>query len=250
MSESGISGDEISETRSLVDRVYNHLLERIISGAIHYGDTISIKKVASELSVSSMPVREAVKRLEFEGVVTIKPRSACRVRVPSRRMILEVYELREALEGYAVLHASRHRDPQAIARLRSIVAAMRQLSSESSTDVREQRAIELDRQFHAEIIALAGNELLNSFSRQLSLHVNMTLMHEKTYHALEAEWPDMHGTIVDCLEQDPSRAVDLLREQFAKATELWKQDGPGEKSAGPRVPAATRASNPAPPSSV
>ena len=225
MSVDVASGDDVQEVPSLVDRVYNHLLDKIISGAIRYGDTISIKKVASELSVSSMPVREAVKRLEFEGVVTIKPRSACRVRIPSRKMILEVYELREALEGYAVMLARRHRDPQAIARLRSIVTAMRQLSSESSTDVREHRAIELDRQFHTEIIGLAGNELLNSFSRQLSLHVNMTLMHEKTYHALEDQWPEMHAHIVDCLEQDPPRAVDLLRDQFARATDLWKQNG-------------------------
>ena len=225
MGESEMSIEEVSEVRSLVDRVYNHLLDRIITGAMRYGDTISIKKVASELSVSSMPVREAVKRLEFEGVVTIKPRSACRIRVPSRKMILEVYELREALEGFAVLHARRNRDPQALGRLRAIVAAMRRLSDESSTDVREKRAIELDRQFHAEIIGLAGNEMLNTFSRQLNLHVNMTLMHEKTYHSLEKEWPEMHAEVVACLQSDPPRAVELLRDHFARATALWKEDG-------------------------
>jgi DNA-binding GntR family transcriptional regulator len=215
---------ESAEPPSLVDRVYSHLLEKIISGAIRYGDTISIKKVAAELSVSSMPVREAVKRLEFEGVVTIKPRSACRVRVPSRRMILEVYELREALEGYAVMHQASV-DSTAIARLRGIVERMRRLSAETSADVREKRAIELDRLFHEEIVGLAGNQLLNSFSRQLALHVNMTLMHEKTYHALEDQWPEMHAKIVDGLERDPAGAVALLREQFARATELWKQNG-------------------------
>lgn len=225
MSETVKSGnDDSPETPSLVDRVYNHLLEKIINGDIRYGDTISIKKVAAELSVSSMPVREAVKRLEFEGVVTIKPRSACRVRVPSRRMILEVYQMREALEGYAVMHQGSV-DSGAITRLRGIVDRMRGLAEETSADVREQRAIELDRLFHQEIVGLAGNELLNSFSRQLSLHVNMTLMHEKTYHALEDQWPEMHGKIVDCLEQDPAGAVALLKEQFARATDLWKQNG-------------------------
>jgi len=217
--------EETGESPSLVERVYNHLLERIISGAIRYGDAISIKKIAAELSVSSMPVREAVKRLEFEGVVTIKPRSACRVRVPSRRMILEVYEVREALEGYAVMHGRSRQDPAAIGRLRVIVEKMRLLSSETSADTREQRAIELDRQFHSEIIGLAGNELLNSFSRQLSLHVNMTLMHEKTYHALEDEWAAMHAEIVDCLEGDPPHAMELLRQQFARAADLWKANG-------------------------
>jgi DNA-binding GntR family transcriptional regulator len=217
--------EETSEPPSLVERVYSHLLEKIISGSIRYGDAISIKKVAADLSVSSMPVREAMKRLEFEGVVTIKPRSACRVRVPSRRMILEVYEVREALEGYAVLHGRGRQDPAAIGRLRVIVEKMRLLSTETTADTREQRAIELDRQFHAEIIRLAGNELLDAFSRQLSLHVNMTLMHEKTYHALEDEWAAMHAEIVDCLERDPPRAVELLRQQFARATELWKANG-------------------------
>ncbi|MGA2641280.1 MAG: GntR family transcriptional regulator [Spirochaetia bacterium] len=219
------SSEQSADSLSLVERVYNHLLEKIISGSIRYGEAISIKKVAGELSVSSMPVREAVKRLEFEGVVTIKPRSACRVRIPSRRMILEVYEVREALEGYAVMHGRGRLDPAAVGRLRVIVEKMRLLSSETSVDAREHRAIELDRQFHSEIIALAGNELLDSFSRQLSLHVNMTLMHEKTYHALEAEWAAMHAEIVDCLESDPARAVDLLRQQFARATELWKANG-------------------------
>ena len=226
--ESGVP--QGTDTRSLVDKVYQHLLDRIITGSIRYGDTISIKKVAAELSVSSMPVREAVKRLEFEGVVTIKPRSACRVRIPSRKMILEVYQVREALEGFAVLRGRGRQDPAAIGRLRVIVERMRLLSSQTTANTREQRAIELDRQFHAEIIGLAGNELLDSFSRQLSLHVNMTLMHEKTYHALEDEWAAMHAEIVDCLEMDPPRAVELLRKQFARAIELWKANGIADKS--------------------
>jgi DNA-binding GntR family transcriptional regulator len=228
MSETVKSATEkIRDTPSLVDRVYTHLLNRIITGAIRYGEAISIKAVAAELSVSSMPVREAVKRLEFEGVVTIKPRSSCRVRVPSRKTILEVYQVREALEGYAVLNGSGRRDPAVIGRLRVIVEKMRLLSTEPSADMREQRAIELDRQFHAEIIGLAGNELLDSISRQLSVHVNMTLMHEKTYHALEGRWAEMHAEIVDCLESDPQRAVALLRAQFAEATDLWKANGHG-----------------------
>ena len=213
------------EAQSRVDRVYEHLLERIISGSIRYGDTISIKRVAAELSVSSMPVREAVKRLEFEGIVTIKPRSACKVRVPTRKMILEVYQLREAMEGFAVTCCGSTATEAAMARLRDIVAQMRLCAAEPDEDARAQKAIALDRRFHEEIIGLAGNELLNAFSRQLSLHVNMTLMHEKTYHALEADWAEMHAGILEWLKKDPGRAVALLHQQFARATELWMKSG-------------------------
>jgi DNA-binding GntR family transcriptional regulator len=213
-----------SDTRSRVDKVYEYLLEKIISGAIRYGDTISIKKVAGELSVSSMPVREAVKRLEFEGVVTIKPRSACKVRVPTRRMILEVYQLREALESYAVTCCGAAATPETVERLRGIVAQMRACAGEPDVATRERRAIELDRLFHTEIIGLARNEMLDSFSRQLALHVNMTLMHEKTYHALEQDWADMHAAILDNVQTNPARAVELLHEQFGRATELWESN--------------------------
>ena len=65
------------DTSSLVDRVYECLLDQIVTGTIKYGDSISIKRIAAELNVSTMPVREAVKRLEFEQVVSIKPRSSC-----------------------------------------------------------------------------------------------------------------------------------------------------------------------------
>jgi hypothetical protein len=55
----------------------------------------------------------------------------------------------------------------------------------------------------------------------------MTLMHEKTYQALRDRWAEMHAEIVDCLENNPQRAVELLREQFAEATDLWKANGKG-----------------------
>ena len=229
MSEaSNVAEKKSVDTLSLVDRVYETLLDRIITGTIRYGDTISIKKVAAELSVSSMPVREAMKRLEFEGVVTIKPRSACRVRRPTRRMILEVYELREALEAFAVTRRAGRIDTATLQRIQGIVDGMKRLSSETNADVREKMAIELDRRFHAEIIGLAGNEMLNTFSRQLSLHVNMTIMHEKTYHSLEKEWSEMHAEVLACLQADPLRAVQLLHEHFARAMLLWKENGSPE----------------------
>jgi len=215
-----------SLNRSLVDRVYEHLLEQIITGSIRYGDTISIKGVAASLSVSSMPVREALKRLEFEGVVSIKPRSSCRVRVPSRTTIIEVYELREALEAYALSKSAGRIPPAALSRIQLVVERMRGLSEEPDAREREKRAIALDREFHSEICALAGNDLLSDFYRQLTLRVNMTLMHEKTYHGLERDWAEMHAEVLQCLtSSDTPRAIELLRSQFANAREILESGG-------------------------
>jgi len=212
-------------TKSLVDRVYEYLLDQIITGAIRYGDTISIKGVALRLSVSSMPVREALKRLEFEGVVDIKPRSSCIVRVPSRTTILEVYALREALEVYALSCCGGSISRGSLTRMAEIVARMRGLAGEEDAGEKERKAIALDRDFHREICALAGNELLDSFYRQLNLRVNMTLMHERTFHTMEKDWAEMHANVLACLQSDPERAVGLLRGHFASAKELWRHDG-------------------------
>ncbi len=212
-------------SESLVDKVYEFLLDQIISGAIRYGDTISIKGVAQQLAVSSMPVREALKRLEFEGVVDIKPRSACTVRVPSRKTILEVYALREALEVYALAACEGRCPPAGLERMKRIVERMRSLGAEKDPGERERRAIALDREFHSEICALAGNDLLNAMYRQLSLRVNMTLMHEKTFRTMEKDWAEMHADVLASLSTDPSRAIELLRGHFASATEIWKKNG-------------------------
>ena len=216
------------DTSSLVDRVYEYLLDQIVSGTIKYGDNISIKQIAAELSVSTMPVREAVKRLEFEQVVSIKPRSSCRVRKPSRKMIREVYELREVLELYAVSKSLARVDPEALGRLHRIVDRMRALRGDADAAGREKTAVTLDHEFHSELCALAGNDFLNAYYRQLSLHVNMTLIHEKTFHRLEREWPEVHAEILRCIEEEPSRAAEMLQRHFANVTALLEGNDPGQ----------------------
>jgi DNA-binding GntR family transcriptional regulator len=220
------------DTRSLVDRVYEYLLDQIVTGAIKYGDNISIKHIASELNVSTMPVREAVKRLEFEQVVSIKPRSSCQVRKPSRKMIREVYELREVLELYAVSKSLTRVGPESSTQMHKIVDRMRSLRDEPNAAEREKKAIALDYEFHEALCALAANDFLSSYYRQLSLHVNMTLIHEKTYHTLELQWPDVHAEILRCLEEEPSRAAEVLRRHFANVTALLDGNGTGKDEDG------------------
>ena len=208
------------DTRSLVDRVYEYLLTQIITGEIKYGDAINIKQIADLLDISTMPVREALKRLEFEMIVSIKPRSSCRLLKPSRKMIREVYELREIIELYAVSSGRCKRNPERLARLDAIVEKMRELDDEKDIGVKEKAAIALDRAFHSEICGLASNDFMNSTHRQLSLHVNMTLIHERSYHKLERQWAENHAEIVRALKQDTGAVADVLRRHFDNVLEL------------------------------
>ena len=77
-------------TKSLVDQVYEHLLDQIISNKLYYGDNLSIKDISEEFGISTMPVREAIKRLEYDRVVEIKPRSSCHIRTPDATEIAQI----------------------------------------------------------------------------------------------------------------------------------------------------------------
>jgi DNA-binding GntR family transcriptional regulator len=142
-------------------------------------------------------------------------------------MIMEVYELREVLELYAVSRSLSRVRPEALGRLHAIVDQMRALREDPDAAGREKRAVALDHEFHSALCALAGNDFLNAWYRQLSLHANMTLIHEKTYHKLERQWPEVHAEILRCIETEPSRAEEAVRRHFSNVTELLAGAGGG-----------------------
>lgn len=188
------------DTRSLVDKVYEYLLKKIIEGELKYGDALNIKKLSDELAVSTMPVREALKRLEYEKIVEIKPRSSCQIRVPSKREIREIYELREVLELYSIRKFREQYDSAKLARIRDITEQMELVEKEPEDEVKIKKAVYLDREFHTEICKLADNSQLNAFYYQLNLHLNMTMIHEKTYIPLQKVYYPSHAEILRCLE--------------------------------------------------
>lgn len=203
------------DTRSLVDRVYEYILDRIVTGRIKYGQTISIKRIAEELDISTMPVREAIKRLQYERIVDIKPRSNCQVLMPSPQLIREVYELREILERHALEKAAAgDTDPRKLEALDRIVAEMAGVAKIRNAAERERKAVELDLAFHSALCRLAENEYLDSVFSQLMLHVNMTLIHERAFRKLEADYYESHARVLESLRRDPGKALKLLERHF------------------------------------
>ena len=223
MDNEGKAGAEIDK-RSLVDQVYEYLLNKITEGEIKYGTTISIKEIAQVLGVSTMPVREAIKRLEFEQIVDIKPRSNCQVKIPTPKTIMEIYEIREILELYAIRRSISHPDEKVLSRLRSITEDMQELEKVEDIRAKEKRAIELDRRFHTVLCSMAGNDYLNNIYKQLNLHLNMSFIHEQTYHSLEDQYYESHLEIVESLTNHPNDAAMLLKRHFDEVKKILFTD--------------------------
>src|SRR4026208_215652 len=92
---------ESAEQSSLASEAYSVVRQRILRGDIALGQVISRRKLAAELSMSFLPVSEALLRLEIEGLLESRPRAGTRVRIPSPEDVQGHYVVREALETQA-----------------------------------------------------------------------------------------------------------------------------------------------------
>jgi DNA-binding GntR family transcriptional regulator len=109
---------------SLVDQVVDTLRDRIAEGRIDPGETIRIESLAREFGISRTPVREAISKLEAQGLVVRRTGYAATVFEPQRREVLELYEMRTALEPLAARLALPNVDSKLVDELEALVVAM------------------------------------------------------------------------------------------------------------------------------
>jgi DNA-binding GntR family transcriptional regulator len=149
--------------RSMQARVIAEMRRRIISGDIPPGAALSELALAESFGVSRTPVREALKQLQTEGLVEVRPRVGTFVAAPSRREITELFQMKELLEGAAArLLAQRGRVPE-IGRLE------RNLAEADAAVAAGDRAgyAKLVEEFHDLLITGADNAKLEAHYRVL-----------------------------------------------------------------------------------
>jgi DNA-binding GntR family transcriptional regulator len=213
------TGPRTIETRSLSEQVYHYLCAKIIDGEINYGEIVNIKLLAEELGVSSMPVREAVKRLQNEGLVTIKPRSTCLIKKPTKRSILSVIEMRELLQVFFVGKIVSAEKAPDLAVLAGIVDAMKGAAEDSEKGADLRRFIDLDREFHMEICRLGGNEFAEKSFREVSLHLNTKFMYDISVPPdLPLTFRD-HLQILEAIKARSPDAAEHMRQHLRRSHE-------------------------------
>ncbi|MBB3043612.1 GntR family transcriptional regulator [Nocardioides soli] len=101
---------------SLVDRVTDELHRAILNGDIKPGAAVSIVELCEQFDVSHIPVREALRRLESEGLVSLRPGRSALVASLSREDLSGIYRLRKIIEGDLVLRAMETMSEERLAR--------------------------------------------------------------------------------------------------------------------------------------
>jgi DNA-binding GntR family transcriptional regulator len=159
------------------------------------------------LSVSRVPVREAVKRLEAEGLVVVVPRSGVYMRALQPDDVRQLYEVRQALEGMAAFLCATGNRKDEIKSLRKELESLRAKKASHSVIQRQSRV------FHAALFDLCDNAQLQSLYRtvesQIEMNLRLTAVHApERIDAVLSE----HYEIAKAIEAgDPTEAERLMR---------------------------------------
>jgi DNA-binding GntR family transcriptional regulator len=146
----------IERPESLTESVVKRLREAIVSGDFELGQPLSERQLAERLEVSKTPVREALAQLRLEGLVRILPQRGAFVFTLSQREVVEICEVRQALETSA-LRAAIERNGEAFAdALSAVVQRMRK--ARTRKDVKAY--LDADTAFHECFFEYCGNSLM------------------------------------------------------------------------------------------
>ena len=198
------------DTRNLSEKVYDYLTNKILEGSIAYGEKMNPKMIAEKLNVSITPVREAIKRLEVEGIITIFPRSNCTVKMPTRSSMLDAFEMREVFEKYALEKIYTLVTPEDLDNMKLYVNQMDTCLPINRDESRMAEYVKYDQLFHQEFCILAGNGNLLKMYRTNMLQLNIAM----TFRA--GIQPDMkqvnrdHRMIFELLLKNSKKAVEVL----------------------------------------
>ncbi|WP_439115682.1 GntR family transcriptional regulator [Hydrogenophaga sp.] len=147
----------------LTQMVMEKIRERILDGSLPPGHRLVESRMSAEFDVSRIPVREALRLLAAEGLVTIEARRGASVTRFSEEQVLELVEVRGNLEALNAKLASKHKDPAQIAQMRRLLEDGNRLA-----DTGELLGLErLNHQFHETLSQAAGNSVLQEVMRSL-----------------------------------------------------------------------------------
>jgi DNA-binding GntR family transcriptional regulator len=179
--------------RSSASEAYERLLSEIEDGFLQPGTRLREAELAERLAISRTPVREALKRLELQGLVAHEPHHGAVVASLEYGQVTEMYLLREILEGSAARLAAQHATPTEIGILQRMVEQDRALTDQP------RELAHSNRRFHQQIRDTARNRYVSAALENLRL--SLALLAGTTLGApgRAAESVQEHAAIVACI---------------------------------------------------
>ena len=210
--------------RALYEQVAEQLRQRIFRRELEPGSWIDELKIAEEFGISRTPLREALKVLAAEGLVTMKVRRGAYVTEVSEKDLKDVYDLLSLLESDAAAKVATCATAEQLAALQALHDELEQAMGEAD------RFFRLNEQFHLLLLTLADNRwrhlVVEDLRKVMKLNRHNSLLKDGRVAESLAE----HRALMAAIEsRDPQAAARRMREHFSG----------GLEAAGQRVPQAS-----------
>lgn len=210
----GIGDNEKEDKLPLRDRVFAQLRDDILSGKYNVNEELKETQIGEALGVSRTPVREALRQLELEGLITIVPNKGAYVTGITATDIHDIYVIRSYLEGLCAKWACRNATDAELQQLEEIVC----LAEFHATRNRYEQMAELDSKFHETLYNACGSKMLRHILRDFHQYVEsvrkQTLSRSERACAAIAE----HKAILEAINNRDEATAERLSNQHILTT--------------------------------
>jgi DNA-binding GntR family transcriptional regulator len=203
-----------TDKKKAVQQSYEMVRDKILNGQLQSGEKVTEEKLAADLGFSRTPIRDAIKRLEYEGLIIDK-----KVVKPSDKDLRNIFQVRMLLEGYSAHYAATYSSPDQLAILAECVAIGKDGSYEE--------VMEANERFHQIIVQTSGNDrLIDTINRMQSIiylfrktvvFYNRPFLieeHEEIYNAIRDRQPERAEVLMkQHLEKDLDFCLHLINSQ-------------------------------------
>ncbi len=206
-SEGSQRATDATQAPMLRDQAVAVFKQKLFRGEFRPGQFLSQRELTLLLGLPLAPVRDAVRRLESEGLVRVVPQRGIAVAEVSLQFIRDSFELRRALETWAT---RRYAALGSVDTVKAVGREMRSLADRASPGLQPDTrgdAILLDRRLHEMIVGALGNELFAEVTRQTFDKIQLVrLVHPLTPDRLQRAFAE-HFAILDALERRDGEAA-------------------------------------------
>jgi DNA-binding GntR family transcriptional regulator len=212
------------ESLSARERAYRHIQEQIVQGVLNAGEPLSELVLAKELGSSRTPIREAIGQLAAEGLLEQTRNRGAMVRQLTRSDITDLYEVREALEVFAVAKVALRGVPHGdLVQLQEANAGLLELKNEllaggggTLDEGQMERFVRLDLSFHALIVLLTLNTRMRKIINEARVLIQIFAMRRRGHDAemLDKIWRQHTAVTEALLNRRPEEARRILSEHI------------------------------------
>lgn len=213
---------DIQNHKPLREMVYEELKLQILTGSIVPGTRMMEVELAEEMGVSRTPIREAIRKLEKEGLVTIEPRRGAYASRISTEDMVEILEVRQDLEGLAAFFAASRMSKENLNKLRTVSEQYNKAVEEGNMS----DMIRYDTMFHRLIVDSCSNKILVHMVEQLQ---EMVLRFRYIYYdnfKRAEHMPAEHQAILEAIaEGDEEKAREAADVHILRLKQLVIEEG-------------------------